>query len=137
MTIRRRAAASASSFILLALAPATAAIAAEAGRGDAELAGASGGLTEIVVTAQKRPENLQTTPISVTVMRDEDIAHRHVTPLVDLGDGAIPSLKVAPFYSRNSAPRRPALDQRHEAWPADDRERAGACRSLRRFARAL
>jgi iron complex outermembrane receptor protein len=31
------------------------------------------------------------------------MVNRHVTSLLDLGDGAIPSLKVAPFYSRNSA----------------------------------
>ena len=61
------------------------------------------GLGEIVVTAQKRPENLQTTPISISVVRGDDLVNRHVTSLVDLGDGAIPSLKIAPFYSRNSA----------------------------------
>ncbi|MFZ2995795.1 TonB-dependent receptor, partial [Sphingobium sp.] len=61
------------------------------------------GLEAIVVTAQKRPENLQSTPISMSVMRAEDLVNRHVTSLLDLGDGAIPSLKIAPFYSRNSA----------------------------------
>lgn len=66
-------------------------------------ADAGDGLTEIVVTAQKRKENLQETPISISVMRNDDLTNRHVTSLVDLGDGAIPSLKVAPFYSRNSA----------------------------------
>ncbi|WP_340265955.1 TonB-dependent receptor [Sphingobium mellinum] len=55
------------------------------------------------MTAQKRPENMQETPISISVMRNDDLTNRHVTSLVDLGDGAIPSLKIAPFYSRNSA----------------------------------
>ncbi len=61
------------------------------------------GLAEITVTAQKRPENLQATPISISVMGGEDLTNRHVTSLLDLGDGAIPSLKIAPFYSRASA----------------------------------
>ncbi|WP_236617754.1 TonB-dependent receptor [Sphingobium ummariense] len=61
------------------------------------------GLSEIVVTAQKRKENLQETPISISVMRSDDLVNRHVTSLLDLGDGSIPSLKIAPFYSRNSA----------------------------------
>ncbi|NBC35109.1 TonB-dependent receptor plug domain-containing protein [Novosphingobium sp. FSY-8] len=61
------------------------------------------GLETIVVTAQKRRENLQTTPISISVLTATALEQRHVTSLVDLGDGAIPSLKVAPFYSRNSA----------------------------------
>ncbi|MET0375547.1 MAG: TonB-dependent receptor plug domain-containing protein [Rhizorhabdus sp.] len=58
---------------------------------------------EIVVTAEKRPQNAQKTPISISVMSGDDLANRHVVSLTDLGDGSIPSLKVAPFYSRNSA----------------------------------
>lgn len=61
------------------------------------------GLSEIVVTAQKRSENLQDTPIAISVLNDEGLKDRHVTSLVDLGDGSIPSLKVAPFYSRPGA----------------------------------
>jgi len=60
-------------------------------------------LEEVVVTAQKRTENLQDTPISVSVLSGEALADRHVQSLVDLGDGAIPSLKVAPFFSRPGA----------------------------------
>lgn len=79
-----------------------AALAAEAS--PAELAGdAEGGLRAIVVTAQKRPENLQATPISISVLKSDDLANRHIQSLLDLGDGAIPSLKVAPFFSRSSA----------------------------------
>jgi len=62
-----------------------------------------GGLSEIIVTAQKRRENLQETPISISVMRSDDLANRHVQSLTDLGDGAIPSLRVAPFFSRPGA----------------------------------
>lgn len=78
-------------------APAVPAAAAPADAGDPQ------GLTDIVVTAQKRPESLQKTPISISVMSEQGLQDRHVVSLVDLGDGAIPSLKVAPFYSRNSA----------------------------------
>jgi iron complex outermembrane receptor protein len=62
---------------------------------------ANGGLSEIVVTAQKREENLQKTPISISVMKSEDIANRHIQSLLDLQDGSIPSLRVLPFSGRN------------------------------------
>jgi iron complex outermembrane receptor protein len=61
------------------------------------------GLADIVVTAEKRPETLQKTPISISVMKSDDLTNRHVTSLLDLGDGAIPSLRVAPFFARPSA----------------------------------
>ncbi|MEO7691548.1 MAG: TonB-dependent receptor [Sphingomonas sp.] len=61
------------------------------------------GLGDIVVTAQKRAENLQTVPISMSVMPGDALVSRHITSLLDLGDGSIPSLKIAPFYSRNSS----------------------------------
>jgi len=62
-----------------------------------------GGLTEVVVTAQKRSENNQTTPIAISVLGATAIADRHVQSLLDLGDGAIPSLRIAPFFSRPGA----------------------------------
>jgi iron complex outermembrane receptor protein len=80
----------------MAAEPATAPAAADA-------ADASAGLETIVVTAQKRKENLQSTPISISVLTGAGLENRHVVSLGDLGDGSIPSLKVAPFYSRNSA----------------------------------
>ena len=88
------------SLVVLALAGAQRANAAEA----AAAAAAPGvELEEVLVTAQKRSENLQDTPISISVMGDQAVENRHVYSLVDLGDGAIPSLKVAPFYSRPGA----------------------------------
>lgn len=87
-------------FALVLLAP-SAASAADETAGVA--ADSSESLPEIMVTAQKRTENMQETPISLSVMRSEDLVNRHVTSLLDLGDGAIPSLKIAPFYARNSA----------------------------------
>jgi iron complex outermembrane receptor protein len=70
---------------------------------DAAAGGGGGSLEEVVVTAQKRETNLQKTPISISVMGGDDLAARHVQSIEDLGDGAIPSLRVAPFFARNSA----------------------------------
>ena len=62
-----------------------------------------GGLSEIVVTAQRRETNLQKTPISIAVLNSEALENRHVETLADLADGSVPGLRVAPFFSRNSA----------------------------------
>ncbi|WP_343617073.1 TonB-dependent receptor plug domain-containing protein [Novosphingobium sp.] len=53
------------------------------------------------MTAQKREENLQKTPISISVLKPTDIANRHIQSLLDLQDGSIPSLRVLPFSGRN------------------------------------
>ncbi|GBR54044.1 TonB-dependent receptor [Neokomagataea thailandica NBRC 106555] len=63
----------------------------------------NGGLEDIVVTAQKRPENLQKTPISISVMNAKGLADRHIISLVNLADGSIPSLHIEPFAGRSSA----------------------------------
>jgi len=60
-------------------------------------------LGDVVVTAQKRSTDLQKTPIAISVLNADALADRHIQSLVDLSSGAIPSLRVAPFYSRNSA----------------------------------
>ncbi|KAH2821221.1 hypothetical protein KXV85_002872, partial [Aspergillus fumigatus] len=64
--------------------------AADAAAGDAAM---DDGLETITVPAQKRKEDLQTTPISISVLSAAGLENRHVTSLLDLGDGAIPSLK--------------------------------------------
>jgi iron complex outermembrane receptor protein len=99
---RRRLAVTVSSLSLLVLSS-TAAMAAEDAPASSAGAEADAGLTEIVVTAEKRPESLQTTAISISVMKGDDLTNRHVQSLTDLGDGAIPSLRVAPFFSRPGA----------------------------------
>ncbi len=63
----------------------------------------SAGLGDIVVTAQKRETNLQKTPIAISVISQKTLADRHILSLVDLGDGSVPGLRVAPFFSRRSA----------------------------------
>ena len=85
-----------------AAAEAGASAAAEASADDAAESDA-GGLSEIMVTAQRRRENMQDTPISISVLSGEQLTDRHVTSLLDLKDGSIPSLRVAPFFSRPSA----------------------------------
>jgi iron complex outermembrane receptor protein len=76
---------------------------AESGPDQEGQTGNGGGLTEIVVTATKRETNLQKTPISISVMGAETIRERKVQSLMDLADGGVPSLRVAPFESRQSA----------------------------------
>jgi len=81
-------------------------------------------LEEIVVTAEKRTTNLQKTPIAISVMSNKDLERRHVQSLLDLADGAIPSLRVSAATLRTSAllinirgvgatidPNQPARDQ--------------------------
>ncbi|WEK39732.1 MAG: TonB-dependent receptor [Candidatus Brevundimonas colombiensis] len=67
------------------------------------VANAPVGLDDIVVTATKRETNLQDTPISISVMNSEALQNRHVQSLMDLADGAVPSLRVATFEARQSA----------------------------------
>ena len=61
------------------------------------------GLGDIVVTALKRETNLQQTPIAISVVGDQMMEDRHADSLLALADGAVPSLRVATFESRQSA----------------------------------
>ncbi|GGE05103.1 hypothetical protein GCM10011529_09360 [Polymorphobacter glacialis] len=63
----------------------------------------SEGLDEIVVTATKRETNAQRTPISITVLGGDSLKQRRVLSLVDLSDGSVPSLRIAPFEARTNA----------------------------------
>ena len=60
-------------------------------------------LEPVTVTAEKRETNLQRTPISLSVMSDEELADRHIISIGSFADGSIPSLRVAPFGPRSSA----------------------------------
>ncbi len=64
---------------------------------------ANDGLSEIVVTAQKRETNVQRTPVAISVATSESLEARRVKSLADLADGSIPSLRIAQFFTRNSA----------------------------------
>jgi iron complex outermembrane receptor protein len=61
------------------------------------------GLGAIIVTATKRETNLQRTPIAISVANTQSLTDRHANSLIALGDGSIPSLRVATFEARNSA----------------------------------
>ncbi|HET6940935.1 MAG TPA: TonB-dependent receptor, partial [Sphingomicrobium sp.] len=58
---------------------------------------------DIVVTATRRETNLQRTPIAINVADAQALTDRHALSLIDLGDGSIPSLRVATFEARHSA----------------------------------
>jgi iron complex outermembrane recepter protein len=61
------------------------------------------GLEVVVVTAQKRETNAQTTPIAMSVLGGEQLRARKVESLADLATSGSPSLRIAPFFSRSSA----------------------------------
>ncbi len=58
---------------------------------------------EVTVSALKRETNLQDTPISISVMNNEEMEKRHILSLNNLADGSIPSLRIATFEARQSA----------------------------------
>lgn len=51
-------------------------------------------LEQVIVTAQKREESLQATPIAISVLNRHQLESQGITSLNDLQGGAIPSLKV-------------------------------------------
>ncbi len=57
-----------------------------------------GGLSEIIVTAQKREQNLQDVPAAVSAFSADDLASRGVTQTSDLM-GTLPNLQVTSAYS--------------------------------------
>src|SRR5882672_7043708 len=66
--------------------------AAPAEAAPADSADQQGQIQDVVVTALKRETNLQRTPIAISVIDPSVIADRHVQSLMDLADGAVPSL---------------------------------------------
>ena len=54
---------------------------------------AAGGLDEIVVTAQRRDENLQDTPVTVSAFSDDMLDTRQITRTEDIAD-SVPSLYI-------------------------------------------
>jgi len=93
--------------IAIAMAATSGSASAQQGEDGAFDAGGSGGdsygLGDIVVTAQKREESMQETPLSISVVSGNELAKRGVGSLTDLMDGGIPSLRVSPFSGRTSA----------------------------------
>ena len=60
-------------------------------------------LDQVIVTATKRETALQDTPIAISVVDAQTLENRQVQSLLDLFDGAVPSLRVSTFESRQSA----------------------------------
>jgi len=66
-------------------------------------ANTAGGLETVIVSATKIETDLQRTPIAISVISSDQMTSRHAESLISLADGSIPSLRVAPFESRQSA----------------------------------
>jgi iron complex outermembrane recepter protein len=60
----------------------------------------SGALAEIVVTAQKRSENAQDVPVSVTALSAADLVNRQIEDITDL-QRQVPSMAVGQLYGAN------------------------------------
>ncbi len=60
-------------------------------------------LEEIVVTAQKRRELLQKTPIAITAITTRELETQRIDNLLDLA-GKLPSLSIVPFTGNRAAP---------------------------------
>ncbi len=58
------------------------------------------GLSEVIVTAERRATDAQKTPISISVVDSKALEARHVYSLTDLNDGSAPGLTVTPYASR-------------------------------------
>ena len=86
--------------VLPALLGTSSAMAAEADAAADAAAPGGTGLSEIVVTAEKREANLQDTPISMTVLSSQSLEDRHIQSLGDLIGAGTPSLRITPYASR-------------------------------------
>jgi iron complex outermembrane recepter protein len=64
---------------------------------DSAAEGASVGIGEIVVTAQRRSESLMKVPVAVSALGTEDLARQGVTSSFDLS-GSVPSLQVTSAF---------------------------------------
>lgn len=74
--------------------------AAPSGNADA----ATGALEKIMVTAQRRSEPLQTTPVSVTALTLEAIESRQITNVLDIA-AQVPNLRIEPVTGLSNAAR--------------------------------
>ena len=61
-------------------------------------------LEEVIVTAQKREESLQDTPISITAFNQEALTQQGISSVDDL-QGKVPSLNMTPFPTQNTSVR--------------------------------
>jgi len=66
-------------------------------------ANAGGGLEEIVVTARRKEERLQSVPLAITAFSQADLDKQHIQEVRDLGR-TVPSLAVSNSQSDSNAP---------------------------------
>ena len=71
--------------------------AAPAAHAATEQPAATSGLEEIVVTAQKRSENLQDVPISILALGPMTLEQHGVVSLGDINDASVPGVNLAPY----------------------------------------
>ena len=64
----------------------------------------SGGIEEVVVTAQKRAENVQTVPISITALTSTDLENNHIVTLEDISS-LVPNLQLQQALSGTTTPK--------------------------------
>lgn len=63
---------------------------------------AAAGIEEIIVTAQKRKENLQDVPISIQALGAKELEKKNIVTLADLG-AEVPGLNLAPYPGSSEA----------------------------------
>ncbi len=68
----------------------------------AQTAPANAGIEEVIVTAQKRKENLQDVPISIQALGAKDLEKHNIVTLSDLG-AEVPGLNLAPYPGSSEA----------------------------------
>ncbi|MGD9597688.1 MAG: TonB-dependent receptor [Steroidobacteraceae bacterium] len=81
----------------------TAAFAQQGGEAPADADPSADTIQEVIVTAQKREESLQETPIAITAFTSRDLDAQRVTNTLDLLN-KVPSLNLAPFAGTRAAP---------------------------------
>ncbi len=85
------------------LALAQAGVDARGAQADGSKAQGADKLEEVIVTAQKRRESLQKTPIAITAITTRDIENLRVDNLMNLAN-KMPSLSIVPFTGNRAAP---------------------------------
>jgi iron complex outermembrane receptor protein len=82
-------------------------VAATAGWGTTAMAQESqsveNGLSEIIVTANRREQRLQDVPLSVSAISTETLRNQNVNTLIDVGAGRIPGLTIVPMFGNPAA----------------------------------
>lgn len=79
------------------------ALAVAAVAGNATVALAAPMLEEVVVTAQKREQSLQDTPIAISAFNSQQLEELNITSLDDL-NGYVPSFQAPPFAASSASP---------------------------------